>query len=138
MNIVSEIIIRNFVQYIICKSKIQKCLCIIFIDAARAQVEKCVIVHLPGCRSMSAFYIISKNFQLRLGVYDGIISQQNVFIGLVCVGFLRIFFHQDFTVKNSMRFSAKYSFIKLVAVAMWLRMINSRMVIQQLRTSCNV
>ena len=64
-------------------------------DPACAQIEDRFRIKLTDRRAVRAFYVIRKNFELRLRVYRGVIRKQQVAIRLFRIGFLCLRPHED-------------------------------------------
>ena len=93
---------------------------------------------LPDGRAVRALHIVCQNLQLRLGVYAGLVGQQQVLVRLHGVSLLRIMTNKDLAVEDRARFAVKNSFVKLVTRAMRLPVIDDRMRIGVLITGHQV
>ena len=83
-------------------------------DAARAQIKNVLSFKLPDGRAVRAFHVIRKNLQLRLGVDRRVVGQQQIAVGLLGVGLLRVGPHENFAVENALRFAVQNAVIKFV------------------------
>ena len=72
-----------------------------FIYSTRLKIKQCIIVELTNCCTMTAFYIICKNFELWFGIHLCIIGKKDIVILLVCQCTLCIGTDKDPTVKSS-------------------------------------
>ena len=73
------------------------------VDAARTQIEQRVLLDLADGRAVRALHVVGVDLQLRLGVDLRVIGEQQVAVGLLGVGLLRVFVHDDAAVKNAVR-----------------------------------
>ena len=101
-------------------------------DAARTQIKKRLVVQLADGRAVGAFDIVGKNLQLRFGVDDGVLREDEIAIGLLGVGFLGVLPDENFAVENAVRAVGQDAVIKFVAFAMRLGVIDDGVMIDQL------
>ena len=86
------------------KAKVEHYQCFTARNAAGKHVIQGFFFNFSNCCTMSTFYVISINFQLWFGIYSCIITQQDVFIRLKCIGNLCIFSLEYFPIECSRRF----------------------------------
>ena len=88
-----------------------------FVDAAGAQIEKRVFLDLADGRAVRAFHVVGVDFELRLGVDLRLIGKQQVAIGLLGVGFLRVLVDDDAAMENAVRTAVENAVVELAAAA---------------------
>ena len=76
---------------------------------------------------MSAFHVVSKNFELWFGIHLGFVRQQQILVSLLRVGQLRAMTHKNFAVEDRPRLAVENAFVKLMTSAVRLPVINHRM-----------
>src|SRR5690606_36350042 len=81
--------------------------------------EQRIFIKLPNCAAVRAFYVVGKNFKLWFCIDCCFVVNQNIVVLLKGIGFLRIFFHNNFSVENSRGRFREKPFIILVAFAIW-------------------
>ena len=72
-------------------------------DAARAQVEQRLLVELADRRAVRALHVVGVDLQLRLGVDLRVVGEQQVMVGLLGVGLLRVLADDDPAVEDAVR-----------------------------------
>ena len=86
----------------------------------------------PIGRAVRAFHVVGVNLQLRLGVRRRVVGKQQIFVGLLGVGFLRRRVHINPAVENAPRFVVQNPVEILVAGAMRLRVFHNHVMVRQL------
>ena len=71
-------------------------------NAAGAQIKNALIVQLANGRAMRALHVVGVNFKLRLGVGAGVVGEQEIFVRLLRVGFLRDGMNVNATVESAL------------------------------------
>ena len=89
-------------------------------------------VHLADRGAVRAFHVVGINLQLRLSINRGAVGQQQVFIGLLRVRFIRALVHVNATMKHRTRIVIEDAVKIFVTVAMRLRVIHYHVMINQL------
>ena len=77
------------------------------VDAARAQVEELLLLDLADGGAVRAFHVVGVNLELRLGVDARVVGEQQVAVGLLGVGLLRVLVHDDAAVEYAARMSRR-------------------------------
>src|SRR5947208_1643788 len=103
-----------------------------FVDAARAQIEQRVLFDLSDGRAVRALHIVGVNFELRLSIDLRIVGEQQVAVGLLGVGLLRILVHDNAPVEDAVRMAVKNAVVELTAAAMRASMLDVHVVIEML------
>ena len=78
---------------------------------------------------MCAPNVVSKDLKLWLGIDLGFVRQQQGFVRLLRVSFLRINGYDDLAIKNRARLSVENAFVELMAITVRLRMMNCGVII---------
>ena len=81
---------------------------------------------------MGALHVVGINFQLRLGVDLRIVGQQQVAIGLLGIGLLRVLVHHDAAVEHAMRVVVENAVVKLPAGTMRAGVLHQHVIIEML------
>ena len=81
---------------------------------------------------MRAFHVIGINLELRLGVGGRVVGQQQIFVGLLGVGFLGDFAHQNAAVENPLGLVIKDAVEIFVAGAMRFRVLHDHVMVGEL------
>ena len=102
------------------------------VDAARAQVEQGVPLDLADGGPVGALHVVSVDLQLRLGVDLRVIGKQQVAVGLLGVGFLRILVHDDAAVEDAVCVAIEDPVVELPAAAARTGMFYQHVVVQVL------
>jgi hypothetical protein len=97
-----------------------------------AKIEKRVFIQLSDGGAVGAPNVVGVNLQLGLRVHQRLLRKQEVFIGLLGVGFLRIFPHHDLPIEDSVGAAREDSFVEFPAGAVRLRMINKGVIVDVL------
>ncbi|MCY1545433.1 hypothetical protein D9M68_813760 [compost metagenome] len=87
---------------------------------------------------MATLHIISKDLQLRLGMYCSLFAEQYIITLLESISLLCIFIHIDLTIEYSFTLIHNNTFIQLIALAFWFLMVYFCMVVYQLLTGSQV
>ena len=103
-----------------------------FVDSARAQIEQRIFFHLADGRAVRALHVVGVNFELRLGVDLRVIGKQQVAVGLLGVGFLRVLVHDDAAVKHAVRVAVEDAVVELAAAAMRAGVFDEHVVVEVL------
>src|SRR5512133_3252041 len=69
-------------------------------DAARLEVKQGFRVELPDGGAVRAAHVVGPDLQLGLGVDDSVLGKDQVFVGLLGVGLLRVLADVDLTVED--------------------------------------
>ena len=101
-------------------------------EAARTEIENAFVVQLADGRAVRAFHVIGINLELRLGVGGRVVGQQQIFVGLLGVGFLGDFAHQNAAVENPLGLVIKDAVEIFVAGAMRFRVFHDHVMIGEL------
>ena len=96
------------------------------------QVEQRVLVELTDGRTMRTLYVVRENLQLRLGRHLSVLRQQQRLVGLFRIGLLRGKAYHNLAVEDTPAPAIKDSFVQLVAIAVGLGVIDSRLVVDKL------
>ena len=86
-------------------------------DAARAQVEDRLVIELADGRTVGTADVVGEDLELRIGVDNRVVGQQQIAVGLVGVGFLCVLIDNDPAVEDSFRSAAEDALVELVALA---------------------
>ena len=81
---------------------------------------------------MRAFHIVGINFQLRLGVDLRVVGEQQVAVGLLGVGLLRIFVDDNAAVENAVRVIIQNAVVKLAAAAVRAGVLDEHVIVEML------
>ena len=103
-----------------------------FVDAARAQIEKRVLFDLADGRAVRALHVVGVDFKLRFGVDLRLIGKQQVAIGLLGVGLLRVLVHDDAAVKDAMCAAVENAVVELAAAAVRLGVLDEHVIVEML------
>src|SRR5262249_17147161 len=117
-------LLLHSIQAFIGKGKQQKFARRRFVDAARAKIEESRVFELTDGCAMRSLHIVGVNLELRLGVDLPVVREQQVAIGLLGIGLLRVLVDDDPAVENAMRMIVEDAIVELPAVAMRLRVLN--------------
>ena len=79
-----------------------------FVDATRAEIEEGAFVNLADGCAVCAFHVVGVNLKLRFGVDLGAVGKQKIAIGLLGVGFLRVFVNDDAAVEDTVSATSTY------------------------------
>src|SRR5258706_8683767 len=101
-------------------------------DASRAQIKDRFFVQLADGRSVRALYVVRVDLQLRLGVGGCVFRKQQVFIGLLGIGFLSGLPNQNAAMEDPFRAAIQNAVVILVAVAMRLGVLDYHVMVGQL------
>src|ERR1019366_5401430 len=102
------------------------------INAPRLQVEQGVFFDLANGRAVRTLHVVGVDLQLRLGINLRVIGKKKVAVRLLGIGLLRIFVHNDASVKNTMRLAVQDSVVELTAAAMRTGVLDVHVVVQML------
>ena len=103
-----------------------------FVNSARAQIEQRIFFHLADGRAVRALHVVRVNFELRLGVDLRGIGKQQVAVGLLRVGFLRVLVDDDAAVKHAVRVAVENSVVKLAAAAVRAGVFDEHVIVEVL------
>ena len=103
-----------------------------WVESPGSQIKDRVVIHLADRRPVGALHVVGINLELRLRVRRRIVAEQQVFVGLLGVGFLRAGLHEDAAVKDTARLVIKYAVEIFVAVAVRCGVLDNHVVIGQL------
>src|SRR5690606_40674875 len=103
-----------------------------FADSPRPQVKKCFGVKLADCAAVTAFYIVSKDLQLRFGINRRLLTNQHIVVLLEGVCFLCILADKYLAVEYRRGCILRNILIPFVAFAMWFEVVYDGMVIHKL------
>ena len=103
-----------------------------FVDSARAQIEECFLIDLPDGCAVGALHIVGVDLQLGLGINLRVIGEEQVAVGLLGIGFLRIFVNDDSAVKNTVRVVIEDAVIELAAIAVRAGMLDQHVIVYML------
>src|SRR5262245_47238595 len=98
-------------------------------NTSSAQVKNGFFIELSNRRPMCAFHIICVNFKLGFCVNSRVIREQQVLIGLFCIGLLGWLTYQDAAMKDSFRLTVQNAVEIFVAVAMGLGVLYHHMMV---------
>ena len=84
-------------------------------DAARAQVEHRVRVHLAHRGAVRALHVVGVDLELRLGVDHRGFREQQVLVALDGIGLLRFGPHDDAAVEDALALAVQDSLVEFVA-----------------------
>src|ERR1039458_2510634 len=101
-------------------------------DPAGTQIKNRLLVHLTDGGAMGAFDIVGKDFQLGLGVNDGVVGEEEVAVVLFGVGFLGFLADKDFAVEHAVGAAGQNAVVEFVAFATGLGVVHHGVVIGQL------
>ena len=102
------------------------------VDAAGAQVEQRVLLDLADGGAVRALHVVGVDLQLRLGVDLRVVGKQQVAVGLLGVGLLRVLVHDDAAVKDAVRLAIENPVVELPAAAVRAGMLHQHVVVQVL------
>ena len=102
------------------------------VDSARAQIEERVFLDLADGRAVRALHVVGVDFELRLGVDLRRVGKQQVAIGLLGVGLLRVLVHDDAAVKDAVRAVIENAVVKLAAGAVRAGVLDQHVVVEVL------
>ena len=108
-----------------------------FVDAAGAQVEERVFLDLADGGAVRAFHVVGVNFELRLGVDLRAVGKQQVAIGLLGVGLLRVLVHDDAAMENAVRAAVQNAVVELAAAAVRAGVLDQHVVIEVLLSAAD-
>ncbi len=103
-----------------------------FINATRAQIKQRILFNLADGRAVRALHVVGVNFELRLGVDLRVVGEQQVAIGLLGVGLLRVFVDDDASVKNAVGMIVENAVVELTAAAVRAGVLDQHVVIEML------
>src|SRR5215470_12787765 len=83
-------------------------------------------------RTVRTFHVVGVDFKLRLGVNLRVVGKQQVAVGLLGVGLLRVFVNNDASVKNAMRVAVQNPVVKLATAAVRAGMLDVHVVVEML------
>ncbi len=101
-------------------------------DAPCPQVKQLFLVELADAGAMGTLHVVGVDFQLRFGVNDGIVGQQQRLVGLLGVGLLGVGVNVNLAVEDAAGPAVEDALVQLVAGAIRLGMVDARVVIDQL------
>ena len=81
---------------------------------------------------MRAFHVVGVDLELGLGVNLCVIREQQVTVGLLRIGFLRIFVNDDAPVEDAVRVAVEYPVVKLAAAAMRAGVLDEHVIVHML------
>src|SRR5207302_3624143 len=102
------------------------------VQPTRSQVADLRGVELADGGAMTALDVVGVNFQLRLGIDFGAVRQQQVAVGLLRVGPLRVGMHDQLAVEHRARSTVQYTLVELAAGAARPRMVDAGVMIHVL------
>src|SRR5579883_1774592 len=108
-----------------------------FCDAARLQIEDRILFHLTDGGAVRTLYVVGVDFKLRLGVNLRVIAEQQVPVGLLGVGLLRIFVDDDTPVEDTVRLLVENAVVKLTAGAVRFRVLDQHVVVEVLMAAAD-
>ena len=94
-------------------------------NSASRQIKQFIFVNLPDGCAMGTLHVISQNLKLWFRIHARLVRQEEILVCLHGIGLLRIVTNEDLAVKNCPRLTIKNAFIKLMAGAMRLPMIDN-------------
>ena len=87
--------------------------CLSFVESPTAQVEERRFIKLTDGCAVTAFDVVSVDFQLGFGVNLGMLRQQQIVISLVRVGAVRSFMDDGLAVPNAATATVEYAAVLL-------------------------
>ena len=81
---------------------------------------------------MRTLYVVRENLQLRLGRHLSVLRQQQRLVRLFRIGFLRVKADHNLAIEDTPAPAIKDSLVQLVAIAVGLGVIDSRLVVDKL------
>src|ERR1039458_1758981 len=106
-------------------------------DSARAQVEELLFFNLAYGGAMRALDVVGVDFELRLGVDARIITEEQIAVGLLGVGLLRVLVTYDAAVEDAARAIIENAVVKLAARTLRLRVLHQHVVVEVLASSAD-
>ena len=100
-------------------------------QAAGAQIEDRILVELADRRPVRALHVVGEDLQLRLGVDQRVVREQQRAVGLFRVGLLRVLAHDDLAVEHRPGTPAENALVDFVARAVGAGVIDGRVVVDQ-------
>jgi len=79
-----------------------------------------------------AFHVVGVDLELRLGVGTRFVGEEQVFVGLLGVGLLRIRAHEDASVEDALRFAGEDAVEILVTRAVRLGVVHNHVMVGKL------
>ncbi len=86
---------------------------------------------------MRALHVVGVNLQLRLGIDLRVVGEQQVAIGLLGVGLLRVLVDDDAAVKDAVRVLIENPVIELPAGAVRTRVFDEHVVVEMLAAAAD-
>src|SRR4051812_26989140 len=101
-------------------------------------VEERGLVQAADGGTMRTLHVIRKDLELRLRVDSGGVTQQEIPIGLLCVGLLRFRTNEDLAVKHRARVVVQDALINLPAATVRLIVVNGGVIVDQLPSTSEI
>src|SRR5262249_18120411 len=101
-------------------------------DAARAHIEEGVLLDLADGGAVSALHVVGVDLELGLGVDLRVVGEQQVAVGLLGVGLLRVRVNDDAPVEDAVGALVEDAVIKLAAAAVRAGMLDEHVVVHVL------
>ena len=97
------------------------------------QVEERFGVELADGGAVRAAHVVGADLQFGFGVDDGVVGQDQILVGLLGIGLLRVFADDDLAVEDGVGFAVQNAFIEFVAGAVRLGVVDDRVIVDVLR-----
>src|SRR5919108_2182737 len=102
------------------------------VDPTGTQVKERVLFDLADGCAMRALYVVGIDFELRLGVDLCVVGKQKVAVGLLSIGLLCVFMHDNAAMENSVRMAVQNAVVEPTAITVWAGMFDQHVVVQML------